>query len=405
MQRRFGLSVLVAVAVAALGLGTIAGAISGGLIAYFVAPGSPSTPAGVATDISAPVFTATPTSTTSTPTATATAAAAQITPLPADQNDSVSVADVVERVSRAVVTVVNEQQVGGFFGSTDLQPAGTGTGFIIDDQGHVVTNNHVVEGSQEIKVIFADGTEQTATLLGTDTFADLAVVKVGGTVPAKVPFGNSDNLRPGDRVIAIGSALGDFTNTVTEGIISALNRTLQTEAGYNMENMLQHDAPINPGNSGGPLLNLMGEVVGVNTAVVRQAEPGVTAEGLGFAIPSNTVKDITTQIIQSGKVVRPYIGITYEPLTPRAARASNMPIDHGVVVTDIQAGSPAALAGIQRNDVVTKINSQDIDSDHPLENELFHYKVGDTVNVEVYRTSTGKTMTFKITLVATPDHT
>jgi S1-C subfamily serine protease len=404
MQRRFSLGVLVTVAVAALGLGTIAGAISGGLTAYFVAPSSSSTPAGVVTDIAVHSSTATPTQTVSTPTATATVAA-QITPQPADPSDAASVADIVERVSKAVVTVVNEQQSSGFFGSGDLQPAGTGTGFIIDDQGHVITNNHVVEGSQEIKVIFADGTEQKATLLGTDSFADLAVVKIDGKVPATVPFGDSGNLRPGDRVIAIGSALGDFTNTVTEGIISALNRTLQTEAGYNMENMLQHDAPINPGNSGGPLLNLNGQVVGVNTAVVRQAEPGVTAEGLGFAIPSNTVKDITTQIIQNGKVVRPFIGITYEPLTPRAASANNLPIDHGVVVTDVQAGSPAEKAGIQKNDVVTKINDQDIDSDHPLENLLFNYKVGDEVNVEVYRASTGKTMTIKVTLAASPDNT
>ncbi len=397
MQRRFGLGVLVAVAVAALVLGTIAGAISGGLTAYFISPRSSSTPIGAVTDISSRTIDATPVSSVPIPSITATI-------VPSDNNDSASVADIVERVGRAVVTVVNEQQAGGFFGSSDLQPAGTGTGFIIDDQGHVITNNHVVEGSQGIKVIFSDGTEQKATLLGTDTFADLAVVKIDGAVPATVPFGNSDNLRPGDRVIAIGSALGDFTNTVTEGIISALNRTLQTQGGYNMENMLQHDAPINPGNSGGPLFNLLGEVVGVNTAVVRQAEPGVTAEGLGFAIPSNTVKDITAQIIQNGKVVRPFIGITYEPLTPRAARASNMPIDHGVVVTDVQVGSPAAEVGIQLNDVVTKLNDQDIDSDHPLENLLFHYKVGDQVNVEVYRTSTGKTMTFNITLVASPDN-
>ncbi len=405
MQRRFGLGVLVTVAVAALGLGTIAGAISGGLTAYFVAPSSPPAPVGVATTVSARAVSATPTSALPDPTTTTTATPAVIVPPPGDSNDVASVADVVQRVSQAVVTVVNEQQAKGFDGNGQLQPAATGTGFIIDDQGHVITNNHVVEGSQEIKVIFADGTEQKATLLGTDSFADLAVVKFDGKVPATVPFGNSDDLRPGDRVIAIGSALGDFTNTVTEGIISALNRTLQTQAGHNMENMLQHDAPINPGNSGGPLLNLLGQVVGVNTAVVRQAEPGVSAEGLGFAIPSNTVKDITSQIIANGKVVRPFIGITYEPLTPKSARANDLPIDNGVTVTDVQAGSPAAQAGIQVNDVVTKINDQSIDSDHPLENLLFHYKVGDNVKLEVYRASSGKTLTFTVKLAVSPDHT
>ncbi len=407
MQRRFGLGILVTVAVAALGLGTIAGAISGGLTAYFISPSPSASPVSGVVNISAhPGSTTTPTSAISTAIPSTTVSLPTvIVPQPGDANDAASVADIVQRVSRAVVTVVNEQQATGFVGAGELQPYGTGTGIIIDDQGHVVTNNHVVEGSQEIKVIFADGTEQKATLLGTDSFADLAVVKVDGQVPATVPFGNSDNLRPGDRVIAIGSALGDFTNTVTEGIISALNRTLQTESGHNMENMLQHDAAINPGNSGGPLLNLNGDVVGVNTAVVRQAEPGVTAEGLGFAIPSNTVRDIATQIITNGKVVRPYIGITYEPLTPRAASANNLPIDHGVVVTNVQDGSPASQAGIQQNDVLTKINDQDIDSDHPLENQLFHFNVGDTVNVEVYRASTGKTMTFTVTLATTPDNT
>ena len=404
MQNRFSLGILVTVAVAALALGTVAGAISGGLIAYYVSPSSSSTPVSVATNLNAPAGTATATSVSSTPTATATKTA-EVTPLPSDPNDVASVADIVERVSNAVVTVVNEQQAQGFLGGGDLQPAGTGTGFIIDDQGHVVTNNHVVEGSQEIQVIFADGTEQKATLVGTDSFADLAVVKFDGPVPATIQLGDSDNLRPGDRVIAIGSALGDFTNTVTEGIVSALNRTLQTESGHNMENMLQHDAPINPGNSGGPLLNLLGQVVGVNTAAVREAEPGVSAEGLGFAIPSNTVKDITTQIIQNGKVVRPYLGITYESLTPRAAKASNLSIDHGVIVTDVSAGSPADQSGIQKNDVITKIDDQEIDSDHPLENVLFHHKVGDKVTLEVYRASNGNTFTLTVTLATSPDNT
>ena len=406
MQHRFGPGVVVTVTAAALVLGTVAGAFSGGLTAYFVSTNSSATPTSVATDISANVSVA-PTVTiepTPIPEMTATPALATPTALAIATDDAPSVADVVAIAGKAVVTVVNEQQAGGFFGSSQLQPAGTGTGFIIDDQGHVITNNHVVEGSQEITVIFADGTEQKARLLGADSFADLAVVKVDGQVPATVPFGDSNSLRPGDRIIAIGSALGDFTNTVTEGIISALNRSLQTSDGYNMENMLQHDAPINPGNSGGPLLSLTGEVVGVNTAVVRQAEPGVTAEGLGFAIPSNTVKDITTQIITNGKVVRPFLGVTYESLTPRAAAANNLPVDHGVVVTGVQQGSPAAQAGIEQNDVITKINDQEIDSDNPLMNVLFHYHVGDSVQLEVYRMSTAKTLTFTVTLVPIPDN-
>ncbi|HVX31310.1 MAG TPA: trypsin-like peptidase domain-containing protein [Nitrolancea sp.] len=406
MRHRFGPGAVVVIAAGALILGTFAGALSGGLTAYFMrneASGPHAAPEMRATNVSA-ITNVAPTSTVE-PTAAATPVRSTPTVLPVEQENGTSLADVVARAGQAVVTVVNEQQSGGFFGSNDLETAGTGTGFIIDGQGHVITNDHVVAGSQEIKVIFADGTEQQATLLGADSFADLAVVKVDGPVPATLPFGNSDTLRPGDRVIAIGSALGDFTNTVTEGIISALNRSLQTDDGYNMENMLQHDAPINPGNSGGPLLSLDGQVIGVNTAVVRQAEPGVTAEGLGFAIPSNMVQDITTQIIEKGKVVRPYLGVNYETLTPRAATANNLPIDHGVVVTNVQAGSPAALAGIKRSDVITKINDQEIDSENPLMNVLFHFKVGDQVDVEVYRMSVTKTLTFTVTLVPIPDNT
>ncbi|HEX7102566.1 MAG TPA: trypsin-like peptidase domain-containing protein, partial [Nitrolancea sp.] len=261
-------------------LGTIAGALSGGLTDYFISNGPSATPEVSATDVSA-ITSAIPTRTiepTPPPIMTATPIKSTPTVLPVADDSGTSLADVVAQAGKAVVTVVNEQ-AGGFFGSSDLETAGTG--FIIDDQGHVITNNHVVAGSQEITVIFADGTEQKAMLLGADSFADLAFVKIDGPVPATLPFGNSDSLRPGDRVVAIGSALGDFTNTVTEGIISALNRSLQTSDGYNMENMLQHDAPINLGNSDGPLLSLDGDVVRVNTAVVRQAEPRVTAEGLG----------------------------------------------------------------------------------------------------------------------------
>ncbi len=401
MQRRFSAGVLVATALLALTLGTFAGGIAGGITAYVVKSGespSPTATGQVAEPIKAQA------STTATATATAGATGAATTGPAADSG---SIADVVQRVGPAVVTVINKQALpGGLFGGGgETEPAGTGTGFIIDDQGHVVTNNHVVEGSQELQVIFADGKEASAKLLGADQFADLAVIKIAGPVPGTLTFGDSDRLRPGDRVIAIGSALGDFTNTVTDGIVSALNRSLQTPEGYNMEGMIQHDAPINPGNSGGPLLNLRGEVVGVNTAVVRQAEPGVTAEGLGFAIPSKTVSAIVQQLITKGKVERPYIGIEYEPVTPGSARASDLPVDHGVLVQKVQPGSPAEAAGIEPNDVITKLNGQTIDSDHPLVNQLFTLKSGDQVEVELYRARTKQTLTLKVTLGSRPDNT
>lgn len=403
MQRCVSLGVLIVTAVLALTLGTLAGAVSGGLTAFVVSGDStPTETAATGRPVAEPVRsseqTVTPTPTPEPPPSSAP---------PAASNESASIADIVERVSPAVVTVVNKQVVRGPFGDSEseTEPAGTGTGFIIDDQGHIVTNHHVVDGSQEIQVIFSDGREAAATLLGSDAFADLAVIQVEPPVPAVVPFGDSDKLRPGDRVLAIGSALGDFTNTVTDGIVSGLGRSLDTPEGYNMENMIQHDAPINPGNSGGPLLNMRGEVVGVNTAVVRQAGLGITAEGLGFAIPSKTVQSITQELIANGRVERPFLGITYQPITPRAARASELPVDHGVYVEDVEPGSPAAAAGIQPGDIVTKINGQQIDSEHPLVNLLFEFEVGETIEIEIHRPDTGETLTVEATLAQRPDNT
>lgn len=396
MQRKVSLGTLLVTVAVALLLGSMAGAASGGLTAYWLTADADSTPAA----ISSP----TRTGSSRTPAATETPGSVEIAQ-PEAVTGTESIADTVERVSDAVVTVINKQAQMGLRGSDDTEPAGTGTGFIIDTEGRIVTNDHVVEGSQELEVIFADGTKADATLLGTDRFADLAVIQVEGPVPATVPLGDSDALRPGEQVIAIGSALGDFTNTVTTGIVSGLGRSLQTPEGYNMENMIQHDAPINPGNSGGPLLNLRGEVIGVNTAVVRHARLGVSAEGLGFAIPSNTVKVIAEELIRSGRVVRPYLGIFYEPLTPRAAQANDLPVDHGVAVQSVEPNSPAGLAGVQEGDIITKINGQEIDIDNPLVNLLFHYKAGETVELEIYRPSTGSTLTLAVTLGERPDNT
>src|SRR5690606_6512373 len=181
--------------------------------------------------------------------------------------------------------------------------------------------------------------------------------------------------------------------------------SLQTPEGYNMENMIQHDAPINPGNSGGPLLNLNGEVVGVNTAVVRQASLGVTAEGLGFAIPSNTVKALTEELIRAGRLVRPYLGICYDPTTPRLSPASGLAADPGVVVNSVEPTSPAGMAGIQADDIITKIDGQAIDSHHPLVSQLSDYKPGDVVELEIYRPRTDETLTVSVTLGERPDDT
>lgn len=418
-NRQFPMSVVVVIAAIAMLLGTIGGGLAGGTAALIL-DGESETVRPTAT-----VPTAQQTSNEVAPTAEAgeeaEATGEQSVPVrnddptatPDDEAPAAeastdaatsSIADIVETVSGAVVTVINQQSFQGFE-TTDpqLEPAGTGTGFVISDDGYIVTNEHVVRGSVALQVILSNGETVDATLVGSDPFTDLAVVKVERQMETVVDFGDSAALRPGEEVVAIGSALGDFTNTVTQGVVSALGRTLSGGGGPALENMIQHDAAINPGNSGGPLFNMDGDVIGVNTAVVRQAAPGISAEGLGFAIPSSTVQEIITQLIETGTVVRPYLGIGYEPISPSAATAQGLDVENGVIVTDLPTGGPAANAGLQLDDIITKLNGEQIDLENPLVNMLFRYEPGETIQVEVYRPSTGETLTFDVTLETRPD--
>jgi len=319
-----------------------------------------------------------------------------------DQAELFSLADLVEEVNPAVVTVINQQTFGGFYDQQgEPQTAGTGTGFFITEDGYLVTNNHVVEGSDDVSVIFADGTEVDAELVGTDPMTDLAVIKVDGEIPGYVELGNSAELRPGERIIAIGSPLGSYTNTVTEGIVSGIGRQVQGTSAA-VDNLIQHDAAINPGNSGGPLFTLDGKVVGVNTLVVRQSGNGISAEGLGFAIPSDTVAQVSEAIITEGQVERPYLGITFLPLSPTAAATLGIDIDYGALVEEIQPG-PAADAGVQVGDVITHINGEEVNEDNTLTDLLFKYAPGDTVELTVYRPSTDETLTLDVTLGTRPE--
>jgi 2-alkenal reductase len=299
-------------------------------------------------------------------------------------------ADLVEQLGPAVVTVVNLQQTSGFGPGGDTQQAGSGTGFIIDSDGHIVTNQHVVAGGDEFQVILADGTSMSATLIGQDQFTDLAVVQMEGDVPATVPFGDSDALRPGQPVLAIGSPLGAFTNTVTDGIVSALNRDFPDTGGQSTaiySNLIQHNADINPGNSGGPLFNLAGEVVGVNTLGVSVVPgQGTPAQGLFFAIPSNTVQGIVNQIIENGEVTYPYMGVTVQTVTPALAAQYNLPVQHGAYVISVEPGSPADDAGIQAGDFITSIGGQPLDDQNSFsEVLLFSHAPGETVDVVIVR--------------------
>ena len=302
----------------------------------------------------------------------------------------------VQKVGPAVVTVVGTvpgQQT--FFGFTGDQTV-SGSGVFISDQGYILTNNHVVEGTREVSVVLSDGTEQKASIVGTDLYSDIAVLKTDGKVPAVATLGNSDVLDPGEAVIAIGSPLGNFKNTVTVGVVSATGRSIDTGNGYQIEDLIQTDAAINHGNSGGPLVDLAGEVIGINTLVVRNTNNGDVAEGLGFAIPVNTAQAIAGQIIQKGYFARPYIGISYQPIDPNIAARYNLPAQWGVYVTDVSNNSPASDAGLQQGDIITKIGDITLDETHSYVNTLFAFKPGDQIPLTFVRD--GKAMQVQVTL-------
>ena len=209
---------------------------------------------------------------------------------------------------------------------------------------------------------------------------------VKGPLPAAANWGNSDNLQPGESVIAIGSPLGDFKNTVTVGVVSATGRSIDTDSGFRMDDMIQTDAAINHGNSGGPLVNLAGQVIGINTLVVRGAgSTGDVAEGLGFAVSSNTAKAVTSQLIEKGYVTRPYLGIRWAAITPQVAQANGLPVDHGIYLTEVVGGGPAADAGLRQGDILTALAGVPLDADHPFVNELLRHQPGETLQVTYER--------------------
>jgi 2-alkenal reductase len=334
-----------------------------------------------------------------------------------------SVADVYAEANPAVVTITTfvdqstlqqaqGQQIPGMpgqelpgqgqtpsdNGSTDsgsnLVEYASGSGFIIDKQGHVVTNNHVVEGAAAFQVRYSDGTVETATLVGTDPFQDVAVLKIdladGATVPATVSWGDSSQMRPGDEVVAIGTPYGEVNNTVRDGMIGAVDGDLNSGGGYSLPNLIQHDAAIYPGNSGGPLLNMDGQVIGINVAKsYGDASSQGTDEGFNFAIESNAAKAIVDQIIATGHYARPYLGIQ--------AQAT----EQGVQVMDVEDGGPAANGGLQVGDIIVGVNGDNsTDPSEALDTILFQQKPGDTVTLDVIRN--GQQTTVDVTLGERP---
>lgn len=327
----------------------------------------------------------------------------------------------IEKVSPAVVSIIAKKELQqyynpfgffNFFGDNFNTPptetengqktkVGGGTGFIIDSSGLVLTNKHVVsDNTAEYSVIFSDdNTEMFAEVLSLDPFTDLAVIQLytdeGKTKkPTDLPLvelGDSSSLKVGSQVIAIGNALSEFSNTTTYGIISGLSRNIQAQdasgSSSKLSNLLQTDASINPGNSGGPLINLAGQVVGINTAVAQ------SADGIGFAIPINEAKVVVESVLKFGKIVRPSLGIRYIELNKNLANKLNLPVDKGALVTaDVQngiaatlPGSPAEKAGIQAFDIIKSINGTEIDSNNSLTELIQKQKIDDTIKVTVVR--------------------
>lgn len=280
--------------------------------------------------------------------------------------------------------------LGRLFGpQEDPEPAeATGTGFIVDKSGYILTNEHVVEKASKITVRLSDKTELPAKLIGTDNYTDLAVIKVDAGKDLQVArFGNSDAVRTGDWVLAIGSPFG-FDHTVTSGIISAKGRSADDlngtgaprTKGQGFQSFLQTDAAINPGNSGGPLVNLSGEVIGINTAIVSETN---SFAGLGFALPSNIAIKVYNQIAQNGKVVRGSIGISYVPDDPETLRAFG--VKDGVVIASVIPGKPAAQAGLRQDDVITQIEGQKIVSGAMLLDIIASSPIDHPVQVKVMR--------------------
>ncbi|WP_412030865.1 S1C family serine protease [Companilactobacillus futsaii] len=295
--------------------------------------------------------------------------------------------------------------------NSDLQEYSEGSGVIYAKQngkGYIVTNNHVVSGSDSLEIILEDGTKVAAKLVGTDATTDLAVLEIDGSkVPATASFGNSDNVSPGDPVIAIGSPLGsEYATTVTQGIISATNRTVTTQnqntgQATGEATVLQTDAAINPGNSGGPLVNAAGQIVGINSMKLASNTDGTSVEGMGFAIPSNEVVKIINQLVANGKVERPSLGIRVldlDQITDDSQSSLKLPDDvtKGVVVYSTTSGSVAKAAGMKKYDVIVKLGNKKITSVADLHTALYSHSVGDTVNIQYYRN--GKLNTAKVHL-------
>lgn len=336
----------------------------------------------------------------------------------------------VEKVREAVVSVINYQSNSSsndlymqMFGGnldnntnngsdSDLSIASEGSGVVYKKDGnsaYVVTNNHVVDGASQIEIMLSDGTKVVGELVGTDTYSDIAVVKIASDkVTTVAEFADSDKVTVGETAIAIGSPLGtDYANSVTQGIVSSLSRkvTMTNDEGDTIStNAIQTDAAINPGNSGGALINIEGQVIGINSSKISYTSDsgsGNSVEGMGFAIPANDVVKIINQLEANGKVIRPALGITMANLSDLSTTTIsrlNIPtsVTSGIVVASVQSGMPAE-GTLKKYDVITAIDDKDVSSTTDLQSVLYGHSTGDSIKVTFYRGTDKKTETIKLT--------
>lgn len=340
-----------------------------------------------------------------------------------------------ESMRGAVVSVINKQASASsdddimalFGGSSDdkssssssaLQTASEGSGVIYKKSGdtaYIVTNNHVVSGASALQVIMSNGKKVEAQLVGTDATTDLAVLKINAAnVKTVASFGNSNDIKAGQDVLAIGSPMGsEYANTVTKGIISAPKRTISASSSQSgtSTTVIQTDTAINAGNSGGPLINMAGQVIGINSMKLASDSQGTSVEGMGFSIPSNEVVRVINQLVANGKITRPSLGIQMLDLSNVDGSDQQdilkLPksITKGVVVMKTISGSAADQAGIQKYDVITKINDKKVNDGGELKTQLYKYKVGDSVKLTLYREGKQQVVTVKLTQAASENST
>ncbi len=334
---------------------------------------------------------------------------------------ALSINDIYRRAAPGVVQVTSTTVVNvppdSFFGSPFLpqrqQEQSLGSGFVVDKAGHIVTNYHVIEGAKQVRVSFSNGASMKATVQGSDPSSDLAVLKIDASSRAltPLPLGNSDAMQVGDPVVAIGNPFG-LDRTVTAGIVSAIQRAITAPNGYTIDHVIQTDAAINHGNSGGPLLNRSGEVIGVNSQIeTGDNSTGSGNVGVGFAIPSNTVKNVVAQLIRQGHIDRAFLGISAVPITRDLAKVFRLPVSHGLLVQSVEPGSGAAKAGLEAGttqvvlagesynlggDILVEADGTPVESLSRLRDIVAAKKPGDAVHLVVYRNGKKKEVDVKL---------